>query len=455
MKNIDLVIKNARMLLEGGVATGGVGVLDGKICAIARDVHLPDADREIDIKGNLLMPGLIDGHAHFHDPAMLDHEDFTTGSRAAAAGGVTTFVDMPLTSNVIRPADVNEKIEQGEKRSVSDFSLYGGMIDADNYVMIPELSSMGIEGFKAFTSDPFYANAGVITRALSEVSEVGGHLTVHSEDQGVLKEFAEEMHDDWDAPISHSLSRPDIAESLAISQNIEIAKLTGGHLHIAHITTSQGVERVADARAEGVTVTTEVCPHHLVFTRDDMNRLGPKSKMNPPLRSSHDRGALWSALLRGTIDMTVSDHAPAPLEKKMRGRDDIRDGWAGVDGTQMILRVLLSEGIDRGRLSFDRLLHVACRNPAKIFGLYPKKGVIAIGSDADLVVVDRNVEQEITADMMFSRCGWTLYEGMKMRGAPVMTFVRGIQVFGEERIMVKPGHGQFQPMGGIRRNPGR
>ncbi|TFG05919.1 allantoinase AllB [Candidatus Thorarchaeota archaeon] len=455
MKTVDLVIKNARMLLEGGVIAGGVGVLDGRICAIARDEHLPDADREIDVNKKLLMPGLIDGHAHFHDLAMLDHEDFTTGSRAAAAGGVTTFVDMPLTSNVIRPADVNEKIEQGEKMSVIDFALYGGMIDAENYLMIHELSSMGIDGFKAFTSDPFYANAGVIARALSEISEVGGHLTIHSEDQGILTEFAKDMEGDWDAPVSHSLSRPNVAESVAIGQNIEIAKLTGGHLHIAHLTTAEGVDRIAEAKGEGVTVTTEVCPHHLTFTRDDMNRLGPESKMNPPLRSSHDRGALWSALLRGTIDMTVSDHAPAPMEKKMRGKDDIREAWAGVDGTQMILRILLSEGIGRGRLSFDRLLHVACRNPAKIFGLYPKKGTIAIGSDADLVVVDRNVEQTITADMMFSKCGWTLYEGMKMQGAPIMTFVRGTQVFGENRIMVKPGHGEFQPMGGIRTNRGK
>ena len=178
-----------------------------------------------------------------------------------------------------------------------------------------------------------------------------------------------------------------------------------------------------------------------------MNRLGPKSKMNPPLRSKIDRAALWSALLRGSIDMAVSDHAPCPVEKKDAGSDDIRKAWSGVDGIQMILRVLLSEGVNNARISFSRLLDVASRNPAKIFGLYPKKGTIQIGSDADFVIIDHTREEKINADMMFSKCGWTLYEGMKMKGTPISTFVRGVMVFNEGKILAKPGHGQFEPMG--------
>ena len=451
-KEVDLVIKNARVLLESGIVSGGIAVSGGKICVIATDEHLPKAAETIDVDGKILMPGLIDGHAHIDDLAMDDHEDFTTGTRAAAAGGITTVIDMPLSSQIDNPHLVDKKIERGNEMAIVDFSLYGGMMTADNIRIIPEMIDKGIAAFKAFTCEPFYANSGVITKALSEVSEYGGHLTVHSEDSGVLEEFSKDFQNEWDAPISHALSRPSLAEQIAIRQNIAIAGQTGGHLHIAHITTKDGIREVERGKLNGTLVTTEVCPHHLMFHRDEMNRLGPKSKMNPPLRSKEDKAALWSALLRGTIDVVVSDHAPSPIEKKTAGIDDIREAWSGVDGVQMILRVLLSEGINKGRLSFGRLLKVACRNPAKIFGLYPKKGVIQVGSDADLVIVDPTLEEKITPEMMFSKSGWTLYEGLTMKGAPTMTFVRGQQVFKGDRLLVKAGHGEFQPMGGIK-NP--
>lgn len=444
---VDLVVKNAKLLLESGIAWGGIGVIDGTIVVIAGDEHLPEAGTVIDAEGNILMPGLIDTHAHIHDPTMLDHETFTTGSKAAVAGGVTTFVDMPLTNQVDTIKAVEEKIAQGQKMSVADFTFYAGMMNSENHVAVPVLVDKGVAAFKAFTCEPYQVNNGVIAKCLSAVSEVGGHLTVHSEDQGILDEFGSELEDDWDAPISHSLARPNMAEQLAIRQNIDIAGQTGGHLHIAHVTTREGLQEVEKGRLRGVMVTTEVCPHHLVFYRDDMNRLGAKSKMNPPLRAREDRAALWSGLLRGAIDTVVSDHAPCPIEMKEAGSEDIREAWSGVDGIQMILRVLLSEGINKARMTYSRLLRVCSRNPARIFGLYPKKGVLRIGADADFVIIDQNKEEKITADMMESKCGWTLYEGMTMKGVPVMTFIRGTQAFNEGSVTIKPGHGKFQAMG--------
>ncbi len=444
---VDLVIRNARLLLESGLIRGGIGVINDSISVIASDEHLPDGDTVIDAENMILMPGLIDAHAHIDDPMMQSHESFSSGSRAAAAGGVTTFIDMPLTNQIDTIEIIDKKIKDGESKSMVDFAINAGMMNPHNISSIPSLVEKGISAFKAFTCEPYYANAGVITKCLSEVSEIGGHLTVHCEDQGILDEFKKEMDGDWDAPISHALSRPNIAEQLAIHQNISIASQTGGHLHVAHVTTREGINEVERGKLRGVMVTTEVCPHHLVFHRDEMNRLGPKSKMNPPLRSKQDRAALWSALLRGMIDITVSDHAPCPIEKKDAGDQDIREAWSGVDGIQIILRVLLSEGINKGRLSFSRLLRIGSRNPARIFGLYPKKGVIQIGSDADFVLVNPTKEEKITADMMHSKCGWTLYEGMTMKGVPQMTFVRGVKVYEEGKILVKPGHGKFQVMG--------
>ena len=444
---VDLVVRNAHLLLESGLTRGGIGISNGQFSIIASDEHLPEADTVIDAENMILMPGLIDAHAHIDDPTMQSHESFSSGSRAAAGGGVTTIIDMPLTNQVDTVKMVDERIRDGESKSVVDFAFNAGMMNAQNISNIPSLVEKGVAAFKVFTCEPYEANTGVITKCLSEVSEVGGHVTIHSEDQGILDEFKKEMDGDWDAPISHSLARPNIAEQLAIRQNISIAAQTGGHLHIAHVTTREGLNEIERSKLRGVMVTTEVCPHHLVFYRDEMNRLGPKSKMNPPLRSKEDRAALWSALLRGMIDITVSDHAPCPSEKKDAGKDDIREAWSGVDGTQMILRVLLSEGIDKGRLSFSKLLRVSSRNPARIFGLYPKKGVIRIGSDADFVIVDPTKEETITSDMMFSKCEWTLYEGMKMNGVPQKTFVRGVQVYDNGKILAKPGHGKFQAMG--------
>ncbi|MGD9396083.1 MAG: dihydroorotase family protein [Candidatus Thorarchaeota archaeon] len=444
---VDLVIRNARLLLESGIARGGIGVIDGKIVVIAGDEHLPEAGTVIDADGKILMPGLIDAHAHIHDPSMLEHETFTTGSKAAVAGGVTTFVDMPLTNQVDTVKVVEEKIAQGEKMSVADFTFYAGMMNSENHVAVPLLVDKGIAAFKAFTCEPYQTSSGVIVKCLSAISESGGHLTVHAEDQGILDEFGSEMEDDWDAPISHSLARPNIAEQLAIQQIINITLQTGGHLHIAHVTTREGVQEVEKGKLRGVMVTTEVCPHHLVFYRDDMNRLGTRSKMNPPLRTREDRAALWSALLRGTIDTVVSDHAPSPIEMKEAGVEDIREAWSGVDGIQMILRVLLSEGINKARMTYSKLLRICSRNPARMFGLYPKKGVLRIGADADFVIIDPNKEEKITAEIMESKCGWTLYEGMTMKGAPVMTFIRGVQAFSEGNVTIKPGHGTFQAMG--------
>ncbi len=446
----DLVIQNARVLLESGIVHAGVAIKNGKITAIATEEHLPPSEQIIDAKRMILVPGLIDGHAHIHDDGMLEHEDFRTGTQAAAAGGVTTVVDMPLVSQTDSPEVIREKIKSGEEMSYVDFTLYGGMMNEDNIFRIKQLIELGVAGFKAFTCEPFKANAGIITRSLSEVSEYGGHLTIHSEDQGILDEFAKDMENDWDAPISHSLSRPILAEVLAVKQNIAIAQNTGGHLHIAHITTGQGVLEIERGKQSGILVTTEVCPHHLMFHRDQMNTFGPRSKLNPPLRTMEDRAALWSALLRGTIDMVVSDHAPCPIEKKEIGKEDIREAWSGVDGVQTILRILLSEGINRGRLSFHRLLRILSRNPARIFGLYPKKGVIQVGSDADLVLIDHTREQKITTEMMFSKCNWSIYEGMTLKGVPEITLVRGEVVFRDGDIIGESGHGKFQPMGGTR-----
>jgi allantoinase len=444
---VDTVIKNARVLLESGVFRGGVAVEDGMICALATDTHLPQGNQTIDADGKLLLPGLIDGHAHIHDPNMVAHEDFTTGSMAAAAGGITTIVDMPLTNQVDTPKSVEDKIAAGNKMSLVDYTFYAGMLNSENIGMVPTMVEKGIAGFKAFTCEPYQTTNGVITKVMSEVSEYGGHVTVHAEDQGILEEFKKGFEGDWDAPVSHSLSRPNLAEELAVRQMVSIAKTTGGHLHIAHTTTREGLAEIERGKLQGVLVTTEVCPHHLVFERDQMNQLGPKSKMNPPLRSRQDRSALWAGLLRGSIDITVSDHAPCPPEKKEAGKDDIREAWSGVDGIQMILRVLLSEGANRGRLSLSRLMRISSRNPARIFGLYPKKGAIRVGADADLVIVDPQQEEKITSDMMFSKCGWTLYEGLTMKGKPEMTFVRGQLVFSGGEVVGKTGHGEFLPMG--------
>lgn len=433
---MDLVVRNAKLLLDCCIVeNAGVAVSNGKIALIALDPNLPEASSVVDAGGCLLMPGAIDVHAHVYDPDYTHREDFSTGSRAAAAGGVTTFIDMPLVSKTLSSL-AEEKIREGEKRSIVDFSVHAGMItDINEFEEVEKLAEMGIRSFKVFTCPPFMASYDLISRLSEEVSRVNGVVFVHAEDYEVLEKGKKEVGDRKDL-FAHCDSRPVEAEVRAVKRVIEGAR---GRIHIAHV--SSGSAAAEKGRRKGV--TAETCIQYLVFSRESMERLGPYLKMTPPLRSREEVARLWSCL--DCIDVIATDHAPGTREEKEVGWSDIWMAWGGIPGLETLLPLTFHEGVVKRRMSLFKMLRLLCRNPARIFGLRGK-GSISPGMDADLVILDQRREMRISSDKMHYKVGWTPYEGMEVRGWPRATFVRGVMVYSDGNVL--SNNGMFVRMGG-------
>ncbi len=439
----DLIIRNARLVLPEGIIQGELAIDDGLIAEISR-VRLPKRAAEINANGKLVMPGVIDVHAHIYDPRYLKREDFRNGTAAAAAGGVTSVIVMPLDTPMVMVEELQKVIEVGQKHSLIDFSLHAGNFTADVPEHLCAAAGIGIKSFKMFTCAPYRVNETTLEKLMSTIKNIGGIAFVHAEDDKIIskntKRLLKEGRRD---PLAHVESRPNEAEEKAIKKMIELVKKTECNLHLAHVTARQGVELVNKAKSKHVRLTAETCPHYLIFTKEDMEKLGPYLKVNPALKSSEDRAALWDGLSNGIIDIVASDHAPGTRAEKEVGWKDIWAAQTGVPGIETMLPLMLGEGFARGRLTLERLVDALCTRPAKIFGLYPRKGIIREGSDADLVIVDLKKEVTIRAEKLHYKVGWTPYEGMKIKGAPVMTISRGIVIAEDGEVQAKPGRGLF------------
>jgi len=440
---VDLVIRNARLTLPEGIIRGELAVEEGRISEIAAS-GLPEADREIDAKEKIVMPGAIDVHVHFYDQYYLSREDFQNGSTAAAAGGVTSVIMMPLDTPMLTPEAIKTIIKLGQRESLIDFALHAGNMTAESIKNIPKLASLGIKSYKAFTCAPYSVKGRKLEELMTTIKNVDGTVFVHAEDDKVLQEQTERLlKEGRKDPLAHTESRPNEAEEKAVEKVIKLAKRTGCKLHLAHITTRQGAELVKKAKDKRMPLTAETSPHYLFFTRDDMKRLGPYLKVNPALKTDEDRKALWDALAKGVIDIVATDHAPGTKEEKEVGWENIWTAQIGIPGVETVLPLMLSEGVAKGRLTLERLIDALCTKPAQTFGLYPRKGVIRKGSDADLVLVDLKKEVTITAEKLHYKVGWTPYEGVGVKGMPVMTISRGTVVAEDGDVVGKPGHGQF------------
>ena len=440
---VELVVRNGRIALPEGIVNGEISVEKGLICRIAVS-GLPKGDLEIDAKGGIVMPGAIDAHVHFHDKKFLNREDFASGSTAAAAGGVTTVIVMPLDTPFLSHPSIDEVINAGCKKSIVDFALHAGNMNVESIKKVPEISSLGIKSFKAFTCEPYQMSYDSIEELMTFVKAIGGVTFVHAEDQKILSKTTKKiLKENRKDVLAHAESRTNEAEEKAVKKVLGSSARTGCKLHIAHITTRQGCEAIKKAKKKRVHVSAETCPHFLIFTRDGIERMGPYLKVNPSLKTSKDRAALWDALKKGTIDIVATDHAPGSREEKEPGWADIWKAPSGVPGVETLLPIMFSEGVGKGRLTLMQLVNVLCTKPALLFDLYPRKGVIQEGSDADLTILDLKKEVTISADKLHYKVGWTPYEGMKIKGAPIMTIVRGSLVAEEGKIVGSPGRGQF------------
>jgi allantoinase len=453
---VDLAIRGAIVVSDGAHARD-VLIRDGRVAALV-EPGAASADAEIDGRGLLALPGVVDAHVHFNDPGRALWEGWTHGSRGAAAGGVTTVIDMPLNSlpPVLDGRAFDLKRIAGERSSIVDFALWGGLVGSDA-TALRDLAARGAVGVKAFLCDsgvpefPAVAAAEVVP-AMRAAAASGLLVAVHAEDDDVVREATDRIRAlGRRDPGAWLASRPVAAETRAVARACEAAREGGARLHLVHLSAVDALGAIGVARAAGTDVTVETCAHYLVFDDADALVHGPLLKCAPPIRDAANRDALWDALQTGRIDLVASDHSPCPAADKRRGSDDIFAAWGGVSGVQSLLPALFTEARRRAGGAFDvRKIagFIAWRlaaKPAERFGLGDRKGRIAPGYDADIVLFDPAREWALDPAAVQTRSGLTPYAGRAFTGAIVRTLVRGTTVYDEGAFPAAPGHGRFVP----------
>jgi len=442
----SVLIENGKVLRSGRLAKANIVIENGRIRSVGI-AEPKQVDKRIDAKGRLILPGLVDGHAHLYDPAFTNREDFTTGTSAAAAGGVTAVVEMVLSTPVDTPERVKAKIEQGKRNSLIDFSLHAGMMNLSNLPNIATIAGLGVRSFKTFTCKPYYSDDHTLMSLMRETSMQNSILNVHAEDEQTANENLDRLTAEGRKdPKAHTEWKPNVAEERAVRKVVAFSRALKARLHISHMSTREGVEIIRQNKRLRVRVTAETCPHYLTFTRGDMKKQGPYLKMNPSLKGLKDVQALWEGLRDGTIDIVTSEHAPGERVEKEVGWTDIWKAWGGVPAIETMLPVLLSEGVNKGRIGLTTLQRICCENPARVFGLYPRKGVIQKGADADLVIVDLKAKRKVRAEALHYKVGWTPYEGRTLKGWPILTVRQGEILYEDEQVVGKPGAADFLPM---------
>ena len=454
MSAADLYIRNATVVADEREFTGGIVVAAGRIRELVSGSPYVPARETIDATGLLALPGLVDAHVHFSEPGRGHWEGFETGSKAAAAGGVTTFVEMPLNAH---PPTIDAKALELKQRAARvshvDYALWGGLVD-DNLADLEDLQAGGVVGFKAFmvtATDFARSDSRILRRGMASIAAFGSMLAVHAEDEAMTLQLTDQLRTKGRTDrLAWGESRPIAAELAAIDEAIGLAAATGVRLHIVHISSGAGVDRVTAAKAGGVQVTAETCPHYLWFDETDFVRIGPAAKCAPPLRSAREKEALWSRVLAGEIDVIGSDHSPCMWPEKAIGEDDIFLAWGGISGLQSTLPVLLTEGVKRRGLKLSELVRMTATSPARLFGFGHRKGTLSPGADADIVLVDPEASSTLTADQLYYRNPHSAYLGAHFTGAVRKTICRGLTVFDAGRIIGPAGHGERLDGAGLR-----
>lgn len=447
---VDLVLKGGKIATPTGIVEAGIAVDGSKIVALSKETRLPKANKVLNVRGLLILPGLIDAHVHLCDPGFI-RESFETGTKAAAAGGFTTVIDM-ASSMELRTSTVDmflKKKELGERESYMDFAMYGGEIsDERDLTEIRGIVEAGAVGFGEImmAGDTPVKNDEILLEAFCLISKEESIAAVHAEDNAALNHCKNKLISEGRKDIqAFADARPSLAEAEAISKTLLLAKETGVRLHICHLTTREGSDLIRRSKALGSRVTTEVCPHHLYFTRADYEKLGPLIITTPPLRTKDDVDELWKSLNDGNIDLLVSDHCAFKKNEKEIGWKDVWKTPPGIPGLETLAFIMLGKAVRKGWIKLERFVEVTSMNPAKIFGLYPKKGCLLPGADADFTVVDMKKDFKISSKDLKCVSDYTPYEGWAVKGGPVITIVRGEIVAENGEIVGKTGYGRFVP----------
>jgi len=441
----DLAIINGLLVDSKSICPGVLSIREGKIVGITQSLE-NHPQEVIDAKGLYILPGAIDGHVHMMDPGYTDREDFTTGTRAAARGGVTTVIDHHRTiPQVFGAKELSEKREYLKTRSIVDFGLLGGL-SLTNLGNLKGLWEAGALGFKGFTCELHEADAlgiGNLIEILEEIRKFNGIALFHCEDDSLLKKTEERLlKEGRKDPLSVSAWRSPEAEELAVRTLIYAAKKTGARVAVAHTSLPSIVLEQAAARAQGIPIYTETCGQYLYLTEEDLKTKGPFVKFTPPPRKKEEVEKMKWCLAQGLIDMVNSDHCPYPRSDKEAGLEDIWQAPFGIPGVETVIAILL-DGVAAGKWTLSRVAEVRSEKPAMIYGLVGQKGFLRVGSDADLIFVDMKRKRLLDNGQIFSKCAWTPYHGKEMAGDVVLTMVRGKVVMRDGKVIGEPGWGRF------------
>jgi allantoinase len=445
MKSVDLVIHDGQIVSPERIEPQAIAVDTGRIVRIGPAGDMPPAQERIDATGLYVLPGAIDVHVHFREPGFAHKETWTSATQAAAVGGITTVFDMPNTNPPTSSVEaVAQKIAIASRQAIVDFGVYGN-IGEHNLDQLRPMAEAGAVSFKLYmgSENPLVPCPpdGAILDAFEILADLGMRCTVHAENTPILMWRGERLLKSGrrDAA-AHLEQHSDIAAIEAVSRTAIFAEWTGCKVHIAHESTRHSLPHIRFAKDRGVDLTVETCPHYLFLSTDDGGLLGPNFlRVKPPLREGGHREHLWAALLDGTIDILSTDHAPHLREEKLR--ESIWDCAPGFAGVETSMRLMLTE-VSRGRLTLPTYVRMACAMPAKAFGLYPRKGVLAEGADADIVLVDMTKRDVLTADALHSIGPATPFEGFEVTGMPVRTLVRGKTVALNGQPVGTPGWGR-------------
>lgn len=442
IKAFDILISGGLVVTGSSIQKADVGIRGEQIAAVESDLQQEEASRVIDASGKYIMPGVIDVHAH-----PIYEDDIGGVSFTAAHGGTTTLIHFAYAKPGMKLIDtIKQYKEAGARQSYLDFGIHGALFDAASQIEeIPSAFDLGVTSFKMFMTyaklkwmtDDYY-----LTAAMDVIAECGGMAMVHAEN-GLATDYLEDrsLKRGEDQKTVFLKTRPDYLEADGIFRALSIAAVTRCPLYIVHLSTARGVWPVEKAREEGQIVYVETCPQYLTLTNETLQRLGPLAKIGPPLRTEGDRLALWEAVQKGIVDVIASDHAP----KAKRKDDPFFEAPYGSPQAETMLTVTYDEGVNTGRIGPCKLVQLFSENPAKIFGLYPKKGTLQIGSDADLLVFDPDQIHTILHTTQHSRASYTLYEGRQCLGRPVLTIQRGRILIEDGQMKGKPGEGKFLP----------
>lgn len=450
MTPVDLLISSGRVVAGEAIVDASVAVTGERIVAVCGpDADIPAAE-VVDARGLYVVPGAIDPHVHFKIfNSMVD--DFTTASTAAAHGGVTTM--MPFVSGDERmsvPEWIDYWIDEGQRHSVVDFAMHCRLRPDPTLIdQVPDAIARGVTSvkmFQAYRKRGMLFSDDLLLRTMEIVARHGGLAMVHAENGWVIDHLEDRLVADGRTGPEHYLaSRPHLAEGEAVARAIALAEIAGCPLYIVHLSTREGLEAIAAARARGQQVFAETCPQYLYLTDAEMTRQKGLAKIAPPLRWDRDREALWGGLDRGDVQTVGSDHAPFTVAEKRIGENNIFEAGFGMPGIETMAPLLWSAGLESGSLSLPQTVAALSENTAKIFGLYPRKGAIRVGSDADLVLLDPESEWTIQGSELHSQAGYTCFEGRRVKGKVVASFLRGRPLLRDGKIQLAPGSGRHIP----------